>query len=228
MVEIVPTILVHSKDEFIKRLELVAPYVSRVQWDIMDGHFVPNTTFSDPLVFEEIEEKELWKGPDPDVSLLKIEADLMVQDPERWVELLKHPWVDRLIFHVESKGNHQGWLELIQEAESKSFSVGVTLDPDTPLERVWKFLPKVDLFQAMGVKSGFGGQKFVPSVLGRIREVRDAFPNLPISVDGGVNVETSPGMVAAGATELCAGSAIFESDNVDEAIKALEDASSNV
>lgn len=212
MVEIVPAILVHSKDEFVERLKLVAPYVSRVQWDIMDGKFVDNTTFSDPSVLEDLK------------TTLRIEADLMVSNPRSWIELLNHPPVDQLIFHVESAKN---WEPIFEEARALGFSVGLASEPETPVDSFIKLLGKVDRYQAMGGRSGFGGQEFSPSVLENIRVVRERFPKLPISVDIGVNTETAPSMIEAGATILCAGSAIFKSDSVEEAIARLKKAAEN-
>lgn len=207
MVEIVPTILVKSQEEFEKRLRLVESLVERVQWDIADGVFVENTTFSDISVLKDLDTK------------LVIEADLMVADPQNWIERFVGTQVDRLIFHIESTSAPE---VLIQDAKTAGFRVGLTLDPDTPLKQVWDYLEKVDLFQAMGVRSGWGGQEFIPEVLDRVGEVRRSFPNLPISVDGGVNAETAPEIVAAGANILCAGSFIFDSDSIEEAVRTLK------
>ena len=209
MIEVVPTILVKNQEEFEKRLRLVEPLVERVQWDIMDGVFVQNKTFSDASILKTLDSK------------LSIEADLMVADPQIWIDRLAGTAVDRLIFHIESTSEPE---VLIQDAKAAGFKAGLTLDPDTPLKQVRDYLGEVDLFQAMGVKSGWGGQEFVPSVLDRIGEVRRAFPKLKISIDGGVNAETAPQIVAAGANILCAGSYIFDSDNIEEAIETLRNA----
>lgn len=209
MVEVVPTILVKSREEFEKRLRLVESLVERVQWDIMDGVFVQNTTFSDVSILQALSSK------------LSIEADLMVADPQNWINRFAGTCVDRLIFHIESTSAPE---VLIQDAKSAGFEVGLALDPDTPLKQVQDYLGKTNLFQAMGVKSGWGGQEFISSVLDRLGEVRRAFPKLDISVDGGVNAETAPEIVAAGANILCAGSFIFDSDNIEEVIHALEEA----
>ena len=211
MVEVVPAILVETEEEFLGRIKLVAPYVSHVQWDIMDGKFVDNVTFSDPSVLRSLGEG----GSDP---LPAIEADLMVSDPQNWIARLRHPGVDRLIFHVESIPDLG---PLLEEARGFGFNLGIAAEPETPIEEVLKILPKVDRFQEMGGKSGFGGQQFNPAVLDNIRKVRDAFPNIRISVDIGVNLQTAPQMVEAGADILVAGSAIFDSSDVGEAISKL-------
>ncbi len=222
MVEIVPAILVHSKDKFVERLKLVAPYVSRVQWDIMDGKFVDNTTFSDPSVLKDLK------------TTLRIEADIMVSNPRSWIELLNHPPVDQLIFHVESAKN---WEPIFEEAQALGFAVGIAAEPETPLDSYSNLLPLVDRYQAMGGRSGFGGQEFNHDVLENIKKVRKEFPKLPISVDIGVNTKTASAMIQVGATVLCAGSAIFsvqggstsgrKSDSVEEAIARLKKVAEN-
>ena len=93
MAEIVPALLVNNREEFLRRFDLVASHVDRVQWDIMDGILVDNTTFSNPTVLDEID--KLGYNPPP-----KIEADLMVSDPANWIKRLHHPGLDQLIFHI--------------------------------------------------------------------------------------------------------------------------------
>src|SRR3989344_5809886 len=211
MVEVVPSLLVNTREEFLQRFDLVASHVDRVQWDIMDGIFVDNTTFSDPLVLDEID--KLGYNPPP-----KIEADLMVSDPANWIDRLHHPGVEQLIFHVESS---QDWEPIFAQARAVGFAIGLAAEPETPLAKYEKILEKVDRFQAMGGKSGFGGQKFNPAVLPTIKKIRADFPLLPISVDIGVNPETIPQMVEAGVTILCAGSAIFGAEDIQKAIESL-------
>ena len=218
MVEVVPAILVETEEEFLGRIKLVAPYVSHVQWDIMDGKFVDNVTFSDPSALD-----DLTSQLETSNSQLAVEADLMVSAPENWVERFSHPGIDRLIFHVESVPDLE---PLLEEARGFGFNLGIAAEPETPIEKVIKILPKVDRFQAMGGKSGFGGQHFNPEVLENIRKVRDAFPNIRISVDIGVNLQTVPQMVAAGADILVVGSAIFDSPSVEEAISRLRESAS--
>ena len=215
MAEIVPSLLVNNREEFLRRFDLVASHVDRVQWDIMDGIFVDNTTFSDPTVLDEID--KLGYNPPP-----KIEADLMVSDPANWDKRLHHPGVDQLIFHVESA---EDWEPIFAQARALGFAVGLAAEPETNLSSYSLLLSKVDRFQAMGGKSGFGGQNFNPAVLETIKEVRGKFPHLPISVDIGVNTETASAMIQAGVTILVAGSAIFKAEDTAEAIESLRNVS---
>jgi len=216
MAEIVPAILVKSKEEFIARILSAAPYVERVQWDIMDGVFVGNTTFSDPSVLDELYSRLAEVN-----SKLVIEADLMVSDPRKWVARLRHPGIDQLIFHAESIENQPDWEEIFLHARALGFRVGIATEPETPFDSFAGTLPLADRYQAMGGKSGFGGQEFNPAVLETIKLVRKRFPRLPISVDIGVNPETASRMIAAGATILCAGSAIFKAKDIRKAIESL-------
>ncbi|MEX1068443.1 MAG: hypothetical protein WD940_01810 [Patescibacteria group bacterium] len=214
MAEIVPALLVNTRDDFLKKFDMVASHVDRVQWDIMDGIFVDNTTFSDPTVLDEID--TLGYNPPP-----KIEADLMVSDPANWIERLHHPGVDQLIFHFESiQTDPKG---LFDQARRLGFAVGLAAEPETPLSSYSLLLSKVDRYQAMGGKSGFGGQKFNPAVLETIKKVRADFPQLPISVDIGVNTGTAPAMLEAGVTILVAGSAVFKSSDPAKEIESLRD-----
>lgn len=216
MIEIIPSILVKTAEEFKEHLKLVAPHVSRVQWDIMDGKFVDNVTFSDPSVLD-----DLFSRPTTHDSAISIEVDLMVSDPVVWIDRFRHPGVDQLIFHVESANS---WEPIFEQTRTAGFKVGLAAEPETPLEKFKELLEKVDRYQAMGGRSGFGGQEFNPAVLETIKKVRGEFPNLPISVDIGVNDQTAPKMIAAGATILVAGSYIFESPDPAKAIRLLEQA----
>lgn len=217
MAEIVPALDVTTREEFLQRFDLAAPHVDRFQWDIMDGIFVDNTTFSDPTVLDEID--SLGHNPPP-----KIGVDLMVSDPSNWIEQLHHPGVDQLIFHFESLLHPKGvpnWEPTFERARALGFTVGLAVEPETPLGRYEKLLEKVDLFQAMGGKSGFRGQKFNQKVLETIKKVRIKYPKLPISVDIGVNLETAPAMLVAGTTVLVSDTAIFDANDPVEAIESL-------
>ncbi|MDP2734896.1 MAG: hypothetical protein Q8P12_01675, partial [bacterium] len=180
------------------------------------------TTFSDPTVLDELSSRLETVN-----SKLEIEADLMVSDPRGWVERLRHPGVTQLIFHVESIENQPDWKEIFLHARALGFRVGIASEPETPFLALAPLLPLVDRYQAMGGRSGFGGQEFNPAVLKTVRTVRQEFPRLPISIDIGVNSATAFEMVEAGATILCAGSAVFKSDNVGEAVLALKRAAEN-
>jgi hypothetical protein len=115
VIEIVPTILVETEEEFVRRLEQVASYVSRVQWDIVDGRFAENTSFSDIAAVNIIASRLRTANPE-----LSIEVDLMVADPENWLERLKSPWFKEIIFHFEAK-SAWGWFPVLEAASAAGF-----------------------------------------------------------------------------------------------------------
>ena len=205
-VEIIPSILVKTKEEFLNKILAVENLTERVHLDIADGIFVPNMTISG---FEEIKSIE---------TSLKVEAHLMVSKPEnhiiRWLETQ----VDSLIFHIETT---QKATEIIEKAKEADKRVGVALNPETPISVLANFIDQIDFVHFMTVEPGFYGGQFVESVLDKMSDFHYFYPDKPISVDGGVNLETAPKLVQAGANILISGSYIWSSDNVEKAIEKL-------
>lgn len=185
----------------------VEPYVERVHLDIADGIFVPNMTIAG---FEEIEDVE---------TDLKIAVHLMVSKPEnhivRWLETP----VDQFIFHIEATDKAQEVIDKIKEAEK---AVGIAINPQTPVRAIEPFIDQVDLVHFMTVEPGFYGSEFAESVLPKISDFHFYYPDKPIQVDGGVDLETAPKLIEAGATLLIAGSYIFKSKKYAEAIEKLK------
>lgn len=171
--------------------------------DIMDGHFVPNLTFG----------HEIIKGISK-VTQQKLDAHFMVTNPEFYIETLKEVPLHNFTFHCEATKEP---LELIKLAKQHFPSVGISLKPATPVEaideEVWG---QIDLVLIMSVEPGFGGQKFMPHALEKIKQLNlyRSSNNLDfmIQVDGGINLDTAPLALQAGADNLVAGSAIFKSD----------------
>jgi ribulose-phosphate 3-epimerase len=169
----------------------------------MDGHFVPNLTF----------------GPDVIAALrratrLPLDVHLMIERPERYVERFIHAGASHLIVHVEAEAKHDvAWtLQLIRTRGCKA---GLSLNPPTPVEKVFTFLDQVDQLLVMTVNPGFGGQAFLPQTLDKIREIRRRAPHLDISVDGGINPVTGRQCVEAGANILVAGNSLFRHKTLD-------------
>lgn len=173
--------------------------------DVMDGHFVPNISFGTVAV----------RALRPLADELGIELDvhLMVDRPERFLADFAEAGADRLTVHVEAT-NHLH--RAIQQIEALNVKAGVTLNPATPLVALEELLPLVDLVLIMSVNPGFGGQTYIPGStdkIGRLREVLDAIGSTAwLQVDGGVKLHNAAEIVAAGATSLVAGSAIFKGD----------------
>jgi ribulose-phosphate 3-epimerase len=195
-IEVVPSIL--SAD--ITRLgdqvrEAVAAGADRIQVDVMDGHFVPNLTFG-PLVVEAVRK----------VTDLPIEAHLMVERPELFIEAFAKSGATLIEVQVEATTSLYRTVELIKELGAQA---GVAINPATPVEALREILPYISLVNVMTVEPGFGGQKFIAHSPDKIRRLRVLAPDMEIEVDGGIDARTAPLAVKAGATVLVAGSSVF-------------------
>lgn len=207
MIEIIPSILVKTKEELLEKILAVEPFVERVHLDIADGIFVPNMTIAG---FEEVDDIE---------TDLKIGVHLMVSKPEnhivRWLETP----ADKFIFHIEATEKAQEVIDKVKEADKE---VGIAVNPGTPISAIESFINQVDLVHFMTVEPGFYGGKFVESVLSKIADFHFYYPDKPIEVDGGVDPETVPGLVKAGANLLIVGSYIWKNKDVGVAINELK------
>lgn len=181
--------------------------------DVMDGHFVPNLTIGAPVV------KALRKE-----TTLPLDVHLMIEKPENLIEAFVAAGADYLTVHVEASVHLHRTVERIRELGAKP---GVSLNPGTPLSTLDEILPYVDLVLIMSVNPGFGGQRFIPTSTAKIAALRKMIEarnlwGVEIEVDGGVAPKTAPEVVAAGATALVAGAAVFNGDgSVRDNIAAL-------
>lgn len=176
--------------------------------DVMDGHFVPNLTFGEPVL-----------NKIKSVTTHKLDAHFMVSDPDMFAESFKTVGLHNFTFHWEAITHHD---RLIQKLKEIYPSVGISLNPSTPLSVVPKYIwSKVDLVLLMSVNPGFGGQKFIPEVIDKVIEldlIRHANNfNFKIQVDGGITNENAGYLIQAGANNLVAGSYIFSEPNKDYA-----------
>jgi ribulose-phosphate 3-epimerase len=171
----------------------------RVHVDVMDGHFVPNLSMGAAVV----------KGLRP-VTRLPLEVHLMVEDPGRFLDGFVKAGADTLIFHLEVEPEPE---RLVRHIRSLGKKVGLAFNPDMPVERIKPHLAEVDLALCMTVFPGFGGQAFIPGSPDRIKALREMIrgQNLAceLEVDGGIDADTTPTAVTAGANVLVAGTAIF-------------------
>jgi ribulose-phosphate 3-epimerase len=179
--------------------------------DVMDGHFVPNLTVGPPIV------ESLKK-----VTKLPLDVHLMITNADDFIPEFADAGADYLTVHVEACPHLHRTLQLIKEHHVKA---GVTLNPATPLSLLQEILGEVDLLLIMSVNPGFGGQAFIPFVLNKIAAARAMLDRLKshalLEVDGGVKVENARDIVAAGATALVAGSAIFSHPDYTATIAAM-------
>jgi ribulose-phosphate 3-epimerase len=186
--------------------------------DIMDGHFVPNMTIG-PVVVESIKPIARRAG-------VKLDVHLMIEAPERLIPAFAEAGADNLTVHVETCPHLNRTIQHIREHE---VGASVTLNPATPLGALEEIIPYVDMVLIMSVNPGFGGQSYIPTTTSKIarlsRMLREAgLENVEIEVDGGVEPENAGEIVAAGATVLVSGSAIFnDRASIAENISALRD-----
>lgn len=222
--EIIPAILPKDIGEIREKTELINGMVKTVQIDICDGHFVSSFTWPykkhDDTFEKMLKEEEglpYWES-------LDYEFDLMINNPLDLVD----DWVSigskRLIIHIESKGDIEKTINsLIGRVE-----IGLALNITTSIDTLSKLIDKVGIsniesIQLMGIERiGFQGQKFDTRVLDKIREIRNLYKDINISVDGGVSLENAPDPIDAGANRLVVGSAIWNSDNIIDTIDRLK------
>jgi ribulose-phosphate 3-epimerase len=180
-----------------------------IHLDIMDGHFVPNLTFGPEVV----------KAIRPYSDKL-FDVHLMIAPADPYLEAFARAGADLISVHAEAGPHLDRWLQAIKALGKKA---GVALCPATPESAIEHVLERLDLIVVMTVNPGFGGQKFIPATLEKIRRLRGLTAGRPIriEVDGGINAETAAAAVAAGADVLVAGSAIFGQPDYAQAIEAL-------
>ena len=213
MIKIAPSILSADFMRLGEQVEAVeAAGADRVQIDVMDGRFVPNITFG-AIAVESLRP----------LTRLTLEAHLMVESPEDFIEPFAKAGADTIIVHQETTPHlHRA----IQQIHSLGKKAGVALNPSTPAILISEVLASLQLVLVMTVNPGFGGQDFIPETLGKIRQVRNAIRQrglkCEVEVDGGINEETARLVVEAGADVLVAGSAVYGSkDGVAAAIRGL-------
>ena len=235
MVDIIPAIMPDSWDDLYAKAERVHGLVPLAQIDIMDGIFVPSRSW--PYANGGVKAEEHFVAlVNQDEGMpfweeLDYEIDLMITEPERHIDEWLPLGASRLIFHIESiKDAEKFWGHDIFKDGARDIGgekvvhVGLAVNPGTSLEGILPHIEKIDFVQCMGIaKIGYQAQPFDDGVLTQINRLRVQFPNIPISVDGGVSVETARDLKQAGATRLVSGSAIFKAHDAREAIRALRD-----
>lgn len=179
--------------------------------DVMDGHFVPNITIG-PLIVDAIRP----------VTKLPLDVHLMIENPDQYIEQFAKAGADYITVHVEAcKHLHR----TIQSIKALGVKAGVVINPATPVSTLENIIEDIDMVLLMTVNPGFGGQKFIHSVLPKIKQVSDMVKErnlqVEIEVDGGVDEHTAKLCIEAGATVLVAGSAVFNKENRKEAIAKI-------
>lgn len=225
MIEIIPAIMPETIEELESAVGLVRGVAKWVQVDVMDGKFVPEQNWPFPNFLVETapligEDRGLpfWQD-------MNYEFDLMINTPEKFVEKFIAIGGGRVIIHYESAPKEAIW-EAVKKVQNMITEVGIAIDTTTPNEVLDKFfeaeLP-VDFVQFMGIaKIGYQGQPFDERVIPKIKAFRAKYPDIIISVDGGVNFDSAPLLIEAGVNRLVSGSAIFASGDAHGAIRDME------
>ena len=187
----------------IKKLEDAGADMIHV--DVMDGHFVPNLTIGPPVI------KALKKN-----SLLPFDVHLMISPVHKYIESYASAGADIITIHPEATNDLLGSINKIREFKKK---VGVSLNPETKIEIIMEHLDQIDLILIMSVNPGFGGQKFMPEVLNKVKKLDEIRKNLKlnfvIEIDGGINFENSKLAIESGVDILVSGTTIFKNNNGD-------------
>ena len=213
MVQIIPSILVKTKEELLEKISAVEQLVERVHLDIADGIFVPNMTIAG---FSEIETIE---------TTLKFRVHLMVSKPENHILRWLNTPADSFTFHIEATSQPIAVIEKLREAEKE---IGLALNPRTPLSAIEPFINEIDFVHFMTVEPGFYGGEFLEEVLDKMSDFHYFYPDKPIVADGGVTPENAPKLAQAGANTLVAGSYIFKNGNPAKALEELKKSIENV
>lgn len=203
-IKIAPSILLADHNSLNEQIRKVEPYSDIIHVDIMDGKFVPPTTFS-------VQQIKALK------TKLPLEAHLMVKNPEdHYID--DYSFCDIIIIHEESTKNFQGAIDKIKSLGCK---VGITIRPSTNLEKLMPYIDQANMVLIMSVEPGYAGQKFIPSVIEKIKKIRKIKPKIDIEIDGGINKETLPLAKEAGVNVFVAASAIFSQPDSVKAVKEL-------
>ena len=182
--------------------------------DVMDGHFVPNITFGPAII------KSIRKDID-----MVFDAHLMITDPDDYIEALADAGCDVITVHQETCTHLH---RTIQNIKSHGMKAGVVLNPATPISTIKHVIKDIDMVLLMSVNPGFGGQKFIPEIIEKTKELKalieEKNPDVLIEIDGGVKSSNIKEIVDAGADVLVAGSAIFGHDDINKAVREIREA----
>jgi ribulose-phosphate 3-epimerase len=208
--KIAPSILSADFAQLADDVERVAAEADLLHVDVMDGHFVPNLTIGPPVV------KSLRKRTD-----LHLDCHLMVDNPGDLLEDFADAGADGCTVHIELGDPRP----LFAAMRDLGLRVGLTHNPEKPVESVLPYIEEIDVLLFMSVHPGFGGQAFIPSVLDKLTRARHLVDErglaVELEIDGGINQETAPRAAAAGADILVAGSAIFHADDPAAAARQI-------
>jgi ribulose-phosphate 3-epimerase len=220
MIQVVPTIIPENYADILGKVSRVKGIVPRVQIDVADGTYAPSKTW--PYNGDESHLKEILAQTEglPYWDEMDYEVDLLINEPERAIDTWIQVGIAAAIVHVEST---QKLDEIIKKLKDVDCEIGLGIKPSTPNEELYRYIGTVDFVQCMGSDEiGFAGVSLDERVYDKIKSLRAQFPELPIAVDIGVDDETAPLLVEAGATKLASGSLIFGSEDIRDTVTYLQ------
>ncbi len=210
---VAPSLLTADFLHLEKDVRLVDEHADAIHLDIMDGTLVPNISYGFPVV------KAIAS-----IATKPLDAHMMTVNPDKWFQTLKDLGVSYVSFHLEAAGWKAG--NFIRKAHRLGLKAGVAINPDMPVEKLFKFIGKADYLLVMSVYAGFGGQKFIYETIDRVTrlkaEINRRGAKTKIQVDGGVNPDNVAALEKAGVEIVVGGSAVLGSDDPVAVIKALQ------
>lgn len=215
MVKIASSILAADFLHLERDVRIVNDHADLLHFDVMDGCLVPNLSFGFPVL-------EAVAG----IATIPLDVHLMIVNPDKYIERFAQAGASYISFHLEAADKAgKDVYEYIALAKSCGVKVGLAIDPDVPVERLFPYIPEVDFFLIMSVFAGFGGQKFIEDSIGRIATLKAEMERIgivkDIEVDGGVSSSNARALKEAGATMLVAGSSVFKAEDPAQAIADL-------
>lgn len=220
MIQVVPALLPENYADILGKVSRVKNIVPRVQLDVADGTYAPSKTW--PYNGDEAHLKEILAQTEglPYWDEMDYEVDLLINEPERVVDTWIQVGIVGAVVHVEST---QKLDEIITKLKDVDCEIGLGIKPSTPNEVLFPYIEKINFVQCMGSDEiGFAGVSLDERVYDKIKSLRAQFPDLPIAVDIGVDDDTAPLLVEAGATKLVSGSLIFGSEDVKDTVTYLQ------
>lgn len=206
MIEVIPAILEKNFSEIEKKIHLLEKQVNWVQIDIADGVLVSNTTYIDTKGYSSL-------GDFP-----RLELHMMVKEPMKYLAGFIECGFKRFIPHIEASGIE----DFIVKCQESDVEVGLAIDGKTPIEKVYPYLDDIDVVLIMAIEAGESGRPFRPDTIEKIKKLKEKDFDMPIAVDGAMDLENARKVVMAGATRINSNSYIFNAKNIEAAINSLK------